>query len=285
MGVFMLDSGFKQFLDNQKFAAAVHHGKTETIIEMWEKGFDINTADDQGQTGLHHAVNSDQIESLKILLALGANPNIVNGLGSTPLYLAAKKGLNEIAAELVQSNADVDIANGLGETPLQVAIVLSHNYIAQILSSYSKTPATMFVVDMIENAPKRKSTASFDNLKEKGKEKENLAPAAPAKTSEYDAFEKALSEVPDELLCPVSFELMEDPVITPAGITYERKVAEGWIGTHHTEPTLRDEMPMEIKDLVPNRALKAAIGWYKALQKMLPAQPTGEKELFAGMKP
>jgi len=30
-------------------------------------------------------------------------------------------------------------------------------------------------------------------------------------------------DVPDILCCKISFEIMRDPVITPSGITYERK--------------------------------------------------------------
>jgi len=33
-------------------------------------------------------------------------------------------------------------------------------------------------------------------------------------------------DVPDILCCKISFEIMRDPVITPSGITYERKDIE-----------------------------------------------------------
>ena len=34
--------------------------------------------------------------------------------------------------------------------------------------------------------------------------------------------------IPNELLCPISSELMEDPVMTIDGFTYERKNIERW---------------------------------------------------------
>ncbi|MBN9288669.1 MAG: hypothetical protein BGO43_08880 [Gammaproteobacteria bacterium 39-13] len=114
-------------------------------------------------------------------------------------------------------------------------------------------------------------TTSFDHSKEKRKSEK--------KGKEQFAMPKELQNPPEEFFCPISLEMMEDPVITPAGFTYERQVAEDWIGKHHTEPTLRDSMKMEIKDLTPNRALKSAIDWYKALQKMLPQAARSEKEL------
>jgi len=33
-------------------------------------------------------------------------------------------------------------------------------------------------------------------------------------------------DVPDILCCKISFEIMRDPVITPSGITYERRDIE-----------------------------------------------------------
>jgi hypothetical protein len=178
--------------------------------------------------------------------------------------------------ELLENNADVDMESVQGETPIQRAQLNGLDYIAQILSAYSKSPATLLVMDMLEKVSDKKLTTTFDNTKEKkkDKEKEKEEPTNPL----IDALENA----PDEFLCPISYELMEDPVITPAGITYEREVAEDWIGKHHTEPTLRDKMPMEIKDLVPNLGLKAAIEWYKTLQKLLP-KTEADNEIKMGM--
>ena len=43
-------------------------------------------------------------------------------------------------------------------------------------------------------------------------------------------------EPPEELICPLSHELMVDPVILGSGQTYERKHIERWLASHNTDP-------------------------------------------------
>ena len=39
-------------------------------------------------------------------------------------------------------------------------------------------------------------------------------------------------DVPEELLCPLTHELLIDPVMTEDGHTYERAVLERWLSSH-----------------------------------------------------
>jgi hypothetical protein len=57
-----------------------------------------------------------------------------------------------------------------------------------------------------------------------------------------------------DVVCPLSLEVMEDPVVVPIGISYERAWIERWIEEHHTDPTTR--LPLYKEDLVENRNLK-----------------------------
>lgn len=40
----------------------------------------------------------------------------------------------------------------------------------------------------------------------------------------FPFFNGWLKQVPDHLCCPITMDILRDPVITPAGITYERSV-------------------------------------------------------------
>ena len=42
------------------------------------------------------------------------------------------------------------------------------------------------------------------------------------------AVEVDLTRIPHEFMCPISLEMMENPVITTAGLTYERACIEEW---------------------------------------------------------
>jgi STIP1 family protein 1 len=65
-------------------------------------------------------------------------------------------------------------------------------------------------------------------------------------------------EVPDVMCSRISFGIMRDPVITPSGITYERKdIVEHLQRLGHFDPVTRKELSQE--QLVPNLAMKEII--------------------------
>jgi len=57
-------------------------------------------------------------------------------------------------------------------------------------------------------------------------------------------------EVPQELTCPMTLEMMQDPVITADGQTYERKEIEEWLQTKNTSPLTGEPLAHQL--LVPN---------------------------------
>eukprot|EP01127_Copromyxa_protea_P019007 TRINITY_DN6092_c0_g1_i1.p1 TRINITY_DN6092_c0_g1~~TRINITY_DN6092_c0_g1_i1.p1 ORF type:complete len:781 (+),score=116.06 TRINITY_DN6092_c0_g1_i1:23-2344(+) len=63
--------------------------------------------------------------------------------------------------------------------------------------------------------------------------------------------------IPNEFFCPISFELMVDPVITSSGQTYERANIENYLKTHPLDPITR--VPCRVEDLCSNLALKKLI--------------------------
>ncbi len=65
------------------------------------------------------------------------------------------------------------------------------------------------------------------------------------------------SSIPQAFLCPISFELMRDPVVGSDGHTYERKHIETWLATHFKSPLTRQHMT--VSDIKPNFALRTMI--------------------------
>ena len=64
-------------------------------------------------------------------------------------------------------------------------------------------------------------------------------------------------EIPDEFYCPITFEIMKDPVIGPDGHTYEKLAIQTWLQTNNTSPITRK--PLHTNSLIPNIALKNVI--------------------------
>ncbi|XP_023787253.1 WD repeat, SAM and U-box domain-containing protein 1 isoform X4 [Cyanistes caeruleus] len=72
--------------------------------------------------------------------------------------------------------------------------------------------------------------------------------------------------VPDEFLCPITRELMNDPVIATDGYSYEREAMENWISNRRSSPMTN--LPLHSLMLTPNRTLKMAISrWLENQQK------------------
>lgn len=66
---------------------------------------------------------------------------------------------------------------------------------------------------------------------------------------------------PEEFLCPITLQLMNDPVIGSDGNTYERSAINQWLRTNPHSPLTRQ--PMTVASLKPNFALRTAIERYK----------------------
>ena len=62
--------------------------------------------------------------------------------------------------------------------------------------------------------------------------------------------------IPDGLVCPLSLEIYEDPVMAADGFSYERREIENWFARgNRTSPKTNEELPHTF--LVPNRDLKS----------------------------
>jgi uncharacterized protein len=74
-----------------------------------------------GTTALHWAASNGDLESVKILLAAGANPRASNRYGVTPLALACQRGDPRVVERLLTAGARTTDALPGGETPLMTA--------------------------------------------------------------------------------------------------------------------------------------------------------------------
>lgn len=70
-----------------------------------------------------------------------------------------------------------------------------------------------------------------------------------------------MSEPLETFICPITHELMVDPVIDPDGNSYERHAIEDWLRKNSTSPITRTTL--SLWDLRPNRALKTTIDQYR----------------------
>lgn len=74
-------------------------------------------------------------------------------------------------------------------------------------------------------------------------------------------LDKTNDEAPEFLICPLSYEVMRDPVFTADGHTFERHVIEEWLRDHDTNPMTNSTMAH--KELTPNFAIREACAAYR----------------------
>lgn len=97
-----------------------------------------------------------------------------------------------------------------------------------------------------------------------------------------EAAAAASSQTPDPpkpFICPISREIMDDPVIDPEGNTYERSSIKKWLRVKEESPITRK--PLTSDQLVVNRALKDTIDLYNSI-KLQMVNPDSEMGNLVG---
>ena len=88
---------------------------------------------------------------------------------------------------------------------------------------------------------------------------------------EAQDFENYLSslndtdEAPEYLVCPLSLSVYEDPVVTPNGSIYERKMIVEWLEDNDCDP-IDKNVQLSVNDLKPELQIKNACDIWRKMQ-------------------
>ena len=103
----------------EDFFSSIIRDDSAQVEKLLGRGFDANTVDPGGQTGLTLALREPSLESALVLIEWpNTNVNKMNLQGESALMLAALKGQTNLAEKLIAKNADI---NKTGWTPLHYA--------------------------------------------------------------------------------------------------------------------------------------------------------------------
>lgn len=139
---------------HEEFFTAIRRDNASDLQRLLQRGFDPNTIDEKGQTGMTLALRLDSLRAVQALLgARKINVNARNAQGETALMLASIKGHVELVKALLARDADV---NQTGWTPLHyaasgtlaqqtdvVALLLEHHAYIDAGSPNGTTPLMM----------------------------------------------------------------------------------------------------------------------------------------------
>ena len=101
---------------------AVQDGEMQTVKDLLAKGANVNAKDDKGRTALLWVAPArDNPEMVKVLIEKGADVNAKDNEGETALMIAASQSNPGILEALIEAGAEVDATNKAGGTALMAA--------------------------------------------------------------------------------------------------------------------------------------------------------------------
>ena len=120
----------------EDFFKAVQTDDGPAISALLARGFDGNTRDAQGQSGLYLATRDKSLKAVNALLAWRKiNVEARNTADESPLMIAALNGSSDLAQGLITKGADV---NKTGWAPLHYAATRGHlQMISLLLDNYA----------------------------------------------------------------------------------------------------------------------------------------------------
>lgn len=113
--------------DTPLMLAVSNEADVSVVTSLVQYGADVNAANNYGQTAIKEAVKrngltgKDDIETLQLLLNLGADINRSAVNVESPLMYASRVGLLNTTRFLIEHGADIEAVNSYGRTALDMA--------------------------------------------------------------------------------------------------------------------------------------------------------------------
>ena len=129
----LLDPNSRGLNDRPALMAFVWRDEKARVEKLLARGADVTLQDKDGDTALHGAGQTGNVEIIRMLLDKGANPNAKNQQGGTPLMWAAVYGHEEAARLLLSRGADASLKDNDGITAAEWAARNKRDKVAQLL--------------------------------------------------------------------------------------------------------------------------------------------------------
>ncbi|MBW1743404.1 MAG: ankyrin repeat domain-containing protein [Deltaproteobacteria bacterium] len=116
---------------------AIQSNNLERVKELVAQGVDLNVRDSRGNTPLTRVIKYEmgRLSIVEVLISGGADVNAKDRVrGGTPLHLAVAGGHKEVVKLLIASGADLNAKNRRDITPLDQAKLRGHTDIVEMLT-------------------------------------------------------------------------------------------------------------------------------------------------------
>ena len=127
----------------QAVSEALTFGHTDVVRTLVEAGADVTGVDSSGINLIHWAAITNRAAMIPILVNAHVPINAIDDFGYTPLMYAATvdEGDTDTVRALLAAGANPTLRNDEGRTPLQQARRLGHTQIVRVLSATTMVPA------------------------------------------------------------------------------------------------------------------------------------------------
>mmetsp|Transcript_17949 Transcript_17949/g.26580 ORF Transcript_17949/g.26580 Transcript_17949/m.26580 type:complete len:220 (+) Transcript_17949:55-714(+) len=136
----LIDVNARGIFGDSALHFAAHSGNVDGIMCLIERGADINSKNNLKVTPLGKAVAEGHIDAIKCLLENGADMNTVDDVPATPLMAAARRCRIDVLELLLHHGAHVNMADNFGNTALHFAAAEGHLSTVQLLLNFGADP-------------------------------------------------------------------------------------------------------------------------------------------------
>eukprot|EP00210_Caulerpa_lentillifera_P006978 g6673.t1 len=240
---------------------------------LLDGGFGIEQTSSKEWTPLIAACYLKFLDGIRLLIDRGANVNAQNRIGGTPVFICTRINYMEALVVLLEAGANPNIACMSGDCALHEAVRQGNNDIVDILLKHKANKTKTGKDDMRPIDLALSKTPVREDIVYTLLNKHMVVQNVDEKDVRVESAERKLRSLQAELnhciCCPITMDVMKDPVIAADGYTYERKTIEQWLRQKKESPVTRQ--PMSSSVLIPNMAI-----WY-LIDKNEPMQTTSSK--------
>lgn len=177
---------------------------------------------------------------------------LVDGLKHDPQNLSIHNSLRECAARIKMAKDSDAIAKDL--TKHQREIECLHKQLNEGENKASKERSRRMKSEKLVKT----LSSQVEQLRSANERNANLERELSECRERFERLQLIQNRILQHFTCPISHEVMNDPLMAADGHTYEAKFIRDWFRRgHNTSPITNVEL--EHKKLVPNRALRSAI--------------------------
>src|SRR5262245_55402423 len=138
----MLAVGLRAAPSTSPVADAAMRGDRDAVRNLLKQGADVNAAQGDGMTALHHAAEHGDAAMVEMLVYAGANVGAMTRIGQyTPLHIACQAGNAPVVQALLKAGANASArTTNTSVTPLHLAASAGHPDVVKMLLDAGADP-------------------------------------------------------------------------------------------------------------------------------------------------